>query len=80
MNEVHKVLGFFPTVRVEVVLIGNDGQLMPGGPPVLWLSTNAVQLIVPIDDDGQLMSGGPPVLGLSADAVRLTVPLKMQYD
>ena len=44
------------------VRIGGDGQLMSdgfdgsGAPPVLWLSTNAVQLAVPIGDDGQLMS------------------------
>ena len=30
-----------------------------GGPPVLWLNTNALQLTVPIGDDGQLMSGAP---------------------
>ena len=44
-----------------------------GGPPVLWLSTNAVQLTVPIGDDGQLMSGGsgaPPVLWLSTNKVQ----------
>ena len=35
----------------------------------LWLSTDAVQLIIPIGDDGQLMSGGPPVLWLSTNAV-----------
>ena len=55
--------------------IGDDGQLMSFGPPVLWLSTNAVQLAVPIGDDGQLMSFGPPVLWLSTDAVQLTVPI-----
>ena len=43
--------------------------------PVLWLSTNAVQLTVPIGDDGQLMSGGPPVLWLSTNAVQLTAPI-----
>ncbi len=48
--------------RQLTVPIGDDGQQMSGGPPVLWLSTNAVQLTVPIGDDGQLMSGGPPVL------------------
>ena len=58
---------------------GDDGQLMScrsGGPPVLWLGTNAVELTVPIGDDGQLMScssGGPPVLWLSTNAVQLTV-------
>ena len=51
------------------VPIGDDGQLMSGGPPVLWLSTNAVQLTVPIGDDGQLMSGGWPVPWLSTNAV-----------
>ena len=43
----------------------SDGS---GGPPVLWLSTNAVLLTTPTGDDGQLMSGGsggPPVLWLS---------------
>ena len=46
--------------------------------PVLWLSTNAVQLAVPIGDDGQLMSGASsawPVLWLSTDAVQLAVPI-----
>ena len=43
---------------------------MSGGPPVLWLSTNAVQLTVPIGEDGQLMSGGSPVLWLSTNAVQ----------
>ena len=50
----------------------------PGGPPVLWLSTHAVQLTVPIGDDSQLMSGASgawPVLWLSTDAVQLTVPI-----
>ena len=48
---------------------------------MLWLSTNAVQLIAPIGDDGQLMSGasgasgGWPVLWLSTDAVQLAVPI-----
>ena len=40
--------------------------------PVLWLSTDAVQLTAPIGDDGQLMSGGSggwPVLWLSTNAV-----------
>ena len=56
--------------------IGDNGQLMSGasgGPPVLWLSTNAVQMAVP-----QLMSDGscgPPVLWLSTNAVQLTVPI-----
>ena len=48
-----------------------------GGWPVLWLSTTAVQLTVPIGDDGPLMSctsGGWPVLWLSTTAVQLTVP------
>ena len=59
----------------------DDGQLMSGrssGPPVLWLSTHAVQLTVLIGDDGQPMSGrscGPPVLWLSTHAVQLTVPI-----
>ena len=44
-------------------------------PPILWLSTNAVQLTVPIGDDGQLMSWPPPVLWLSTHAVQLTVPI-----
>ena len=44
-------------------------------PPVLWLSTSAVQLTVPIGDDDQLMSGGPPVLWLSTNTVQLTVPI-----
>ena len=43
---------------------------MSGGWPVLWLSTNAVQLAVPIGDDGQLMSVGWPVLWLSASAAK----------
>ena len=43
--------------------------------PVLWLSTHAVQLTVPIGDDGQQMSGGWPVLWLSTHAVQLTVPI-----
>ena len=30
------------------VPVGDDGQLMSGGSPVLWLSTYAVQLTVPI--------------------------------
>ena len=57
--------------------IGDDGQLMSRGPPVLWLSTNAVQLTVPIGDDGQLISGGLLVLWLSTNshAVHLTVPI-----
>ena len=42
---------------------------------VLWLSTHAVQLTVPIGDDGQLMSYSWPVLWLSTDAVQLTVPV-----
>ena len=42
--------------------------------PVLWLSTNSVQLTVPIGDDGQLMSGVPPAVWLSTNAVQLTVP------
>ena len=52
---------------------------MSGGPPVLWLRTNAVQLTVPIGDDGQLMSGasgasgGPPVPWLNA--IQLTVSI-----
>ena len=49
-----------------------------GAWPVLWLSTNAVQLAVPIGDDGQLMSGASgawPVLWLSTHAVQLTVPI-----
>ena len=51
---------------------------MSWAPPVLWLSTNAVQLTVPIGDDGQLMSGGSggwPVLWLSTNAVQLTAPI-----
>ena len=46
--------------------------------PVLWLSTNAVQLTVPIRGDGQLMSGascGPPLLRHRTNAVQLTVPI-----
>ena len=46
--------------------------------PFLWLSTNAVQLTVPIGDDGQLTfwaSCGPPVLWHSTNAVQLTVPI-----
>ena len=49
-----------------------------GARPVLWLSTHAVQLAVPIGDDGQLMSGGSsawPVLWLSTNAVQLTVAI-----
>ena len=48
------------------------------GWPVLWLSTHAVQLTVPIGDDGQLMSSASsawPVLWLSTHAVQLTVPM-----
>ena len=40
--------------------IGDGGQLMSGAPgalPLLWISTNAVQLTIPIGDDGELMSG-----------------------
>ena len=54
---------------------------MSGAPPVLWLSTNAVQLTVPIGDDGQLMSGGSggsggwPVLWPTTNAVQLTVSI-----
>ena len=46
--------------------------------PVLWLSTDAIQLAVPIGDDGQLMSStscARPVLWLSTDAVQLAVPI-----
>ena len=49
---------------------------MSVGPPVLWLSTNAVQLTLPLGDDRQLMSSGsgassgPPVLWLSTHAVQ----------
>ena len=46
------------------VPIGDNGQLMSSGWPVLWLSTNAI-LAVPIGDDGQLMSSAWPVLWLS---------------
>ena len=46
-----------------------------GGWSVLWLTTNAVQLIVPIGDDGQLTSCLRPVLWLSTNAVQLTVPV-----
>ena len=55
-------------------------RLLPSAPSPL-LSTNAVQLTVPIGDDGQLMSGGSgasgawPVLWLSTNAVQLTVPI-----
>ena len=60
---------------------GDDGQLMFDGcaPPVLWLSTDAVQLTVPIGDDGQLMSdasGAPPVLGLSTAAIQFVCRLR----
>ena len=47
--------------------------------PVLWLSTNAVQLSVPIGDDGQQMSGGsggPPVLWLSTNASQFSLRLR----
>ena len=50
-----------------------------GARPVLWLSTNAVQLTVPIGDDGQLMSGGSggrPVLWLSTNAVQFFLRLR----
>ena len=43
--------------------MGDDGQLMSWGPPVLWLSTHAVQLTVPIGDDGELMFWGRPSYG-----------------
>ena len=46
----------------------DDDQRMSVGPPVLWLSTNAVQLTVPIGGDDRRMSVGPPVLWLSTDA------------
>ena len=45
--------------------------------PVLWLSTNAVQLTVLTGDDAQLISDrscGPAVLWASTNAVQLTVP------
>ena len=51
---------------------------MSGGscaPPVLWLSTHAVQPTVPMGDDGRLMSGAPPVFWLSTNAVQLAVPI-----
>ena len=49
---------------------------MSCGWPVLWLSTNAVQLTVPIGDDGQLMSCGWPVLWLSTHAVQMFLRLR----
>ena len=61
--------------------VSDISQLMSGVsclPPVLCLSTNAVQLTVHIGDDGQLMSAGsclPPVLCLSTNAVWLTFPV-----
>ena len=39
----------------------DDGQLMSdgsGGPLVLCMSTNAVQLAIPLGDNGQLLSDG----------------------
>ena len=42
---------------------------MSDAPPVLWLSTDAVQLTVPIGNNGQLMSDAPP-----CDGLQLTVP------
>ena len=59
-------------------------RCLPGGSPVLWLSTNAVQPTAPIGDVGKLMSGGsggsggsgaPPALWLSTHAMQLTVPI-----
>ena len=61
------------------VPIGDDGQLMSGGPPVLWLSTNAVQLTIPIGDDGQLMSAPlrrPARPMLSTNAVQFVLRLR----
>ena len=54
---------------------------LPPEPPVLWLSTQAAQLTVPIGDDSQRMpcgsgdSGGPSVLRLSTHSVELTVSI-----
>ena len=48
-------------------------------PPVLWLSTNAVQPTVPIGDDCHPMSSPPPVLWLSTNAVQPTVPIGDDY-
>ena len=45
---------------------------------LLWLSTNAVQLTVPIGDDGQRCPSPSclwPVLWLSTNAVQLAVPI-----
>ena len=59
------------------VPIGDDGQLMSGDWPVLWLCTYyAVQLTVPVGDDGQLMSGAWTVLRLSTNAVRFVLRLR----
>ena len=70
--------GFFSTVSVEVVWFSSvPPRPLPSSsssaPPVLWLSTHAVPLTVPVGYGGQLMSGGPPVLWLSAHAAPLTV-------
>ena len=68
---------YFPTVSVVVVRfmsVTSFSSFLSSASPVLWLSTHAVQLTVPIGDDGQLMSCGWPVLWLSTHAVQLTVP------
>ena len=57
------------------VPVGDDGQLMSGGPPVLWLSTHAVQLTVPIGDDGQLMSSVQLTVPIGDDCQLMPLPL-----
>ena len=49
-----------------------------GGRPVLWLSTNAVQLAGSIGDDGQLMSRAWPVLWLSTNANAAQIFLRLR--
>ena len=48
-----------------------------GGPPVLWLSTNAVQLTVLVGDDGQLMSTEAPVAPVARPSYGL---VQMQFN
>jgi len=48
--------------------MGDDVQLISDLLPVLWLSTNSVQLAVPTGRDNQLISDLPPPLWLSTNA------------
>ena len=57
-----------PNAVQQTALAGDDGRWVSAGPPVLWLSINAVQPTA--GDDGHRMSFPRPVLRLSTTSVQ----------